>query len=104
MLAQRSRSNEDQGYLMSCLGIDLLVLFVVSLFPSQRLFLCIIIFFGHFVMQLMRNILSLGIVCMTIESDDQRNNTNSSEYVHNTKWTPGTCTFPKRKCTRIYPV
>ena len=39
-------------------------------------------------MQLMRNILSVGIVCMTVEESDT-SHTNSSLQVYNTNWHTG---------------
>ena len=54
-------------------------------------------------MQLMRNILSLGIVCMTIEPGDEQDDTNNSLSVHNTKWIPGIY-FPIIKiCKNLLP-
>ena len=62
--------------------------FAARLFPSCRATLCIMGFFGSMFINLMRNNLSVGIVCMTIDPEDTTtgNDTSQNSSIHQKSW------------------
>ena len=61
---------------------------LVGLLPSQSLWLAIVIFVGE--MTVLQSLLSVGIVCMTVDDKDSNKTSNLTEFqIYYSNWNAG---------------